>query len=139
MSSPISEDLRAKVAKRAKRRCEYCLIHEDDTYFGCEVDHIISLKHDGPTHFENLAYACFICNRHKGSDLGSMLAPNSPLIRFFNPRIDRWHKHFRLEGSILQALTEIGEVTSRILGFNAPERIIERQSLISVGRYPDLR
>ena len=31
--------------------CEYCLIHEDDTVFGCEVDHIISTKHGGAAHF----------------------------------------------------------------------------------------
>ncbi len=42
--------------------CEYCLIHEDDTFFGCEVDHIISQKHGGPTEPENLAYACLPCN-----------------------------------------------------------------------------
>ena len=66
----ISVALRRTVAKRANRLCEYCLIHEDDTYFGCQVDHIISEKHDGPTDESNLAYACLYCNRNKGSDIG---------------------------------------------------------------------
>jgi hypothetical protein len=135
MGSPVGDDLRTNVAWRAKHRCEYCLIHEDDTYFGCEVDHIISLKHDGPTEFENLAYACLLCNRRKGSDLGSILVPGGPIIRFFNPRIDVWRNHFHLDGAAIRGITEIGEVTSRIFGFNAPERILERQSLIAAGRY----
>ncbi len=49
MSSYISEKLRMLVASRADYLCEYCLIHENDTYFGCEVDHIISIKHGGIT------------------------------------------------------------------------------------------
>lgn len=44
----ISPELRQQVAERANHRCEYCLIHEDDTYLVCQVDHIISEKHGGP-------------------------------------------------------------------------------------------
>jgi 5-methylcytosine-specific restriction endonuclease McrA len=56
----ISEGLRRLVIARADRLCEYCLLHEDDAYFGCEVDHIISEKHDidqYPTP-EALRYMC---------------------------------------------------------------------------------
>jgi HNH endonuclease len=49
MSSYISPALRRLVATRAEYLCENCLIHEDDTFFGCEVDHIISEKHGGQT------------------------------------------------------------------------------------------
>jgi 5-methylcytosine-specific restriction endonuclease McrA len=69
MTSYISADLRQLVASRAAHRCEYCLIDEDDTYLGCQVDHIISEKHGGPTLADNLAYACAFCNRAKGSDM----------------------------------------------------------------------
>ena len=69
----IPAEMRRLVIGRAGRRCEYCLIHEDDTYFGCEVDHVVSEKHGGLTVVENLAYACLACNRFKGSDLGSIL------------------------------------------------------------------
>jgi hypothetical protein len=136
MTNLISDELRSHVASRADHLCEYCLIHEEDTFFGCEVDHIVSLKHGGPTEADNLAYSCLICNRRKGTDLGSILEPNGVLIRFFNPRRDSWKEHFRLDGSIIHPLTEIGEVTARILGFNTPERILERETLIAVGRYP---
>ena len=96
VSNHISDDLRRLVAARAKYLCEYCLVHEEDTYFGCEVDHIISLKHGGPTTAENLAYACAFCNRQKGSDIGSILWQTGEFIRFFNPRTDRWADHFQL-------------------------------------------
>jgi len=65
MSSYVSDDLRELVAARAGRLCEYCLIHEEDTFFQCQVDHIVSVKHRGQTEAENLAYACAICTRNK--------------------------------------------------------------------------
>jgi len=45
MGSEVSQRLRQLVADRAYHVCEYCLIYEDDTFWGCQVDHIISLKH----------------------------------------------------------------------------------------------
>lgn len=63
----LPPELRALVIKRSGGRCEYCLIREDDASFAHEVDHIVSLKHGGETEGFNLAYACFICNRFKGS------------------------------------------------------------------------
>ncbi len=135
----ISAELRRLVRDRAERLCEYCLIHEADTFFGCEVDHIISEKHGGPTTEENLALACLICNRNKGSDIATLLSPTGGLVRFFNPRSDRWSEHFRLDltdGITIVPLTEIGEATARILGFNRPERLLERHSLRQAVRYP---
>ncbi|PKO23231.1 MAG: HNH endonuclease [Chloroflexi bacterium HGW-Chloroflexi-1] len=134
MSSYISDGLRELVARRAEHLCEYCLIHEDDTHFGCQVDHIISVKHGGPTTAENLAYACAFCNRQKGSDVGSVWETGE-FTRFLNPRTDHWADHFRLDGVVIKPLTKIGEVTARILDFNNTNRLLERQELIDLGRY----
>ena len=136
MSRYVSENLRTQVALRAVGFCEYCRIAIEDTYFGGEIDHIISLKHRGQTEFENLALACQPCNRNKGSDLGSLPESSKNLVRFFNPRTDEWDEHFRanLNGDI-EALTEVGEVTMLVLGFNNQERIAERKGLIEIGRY----
>ncbi len=135
-SSTVDKFLRELVASRADRLCEYCLIDENDTFFGCEVDHILSLKHGGPTEADNLAFACLFCNRHKGTDVGSILASNGEFMRFFNPRRDKWFRHFSLEGAFIEAITDIGEVTASILQFNSSERILEREILIALGRYP---
>ena len=134
MARWISDELRQTVADRAKQLCEYCLIGEADTFYGCEVDHIISLKHGGSSEPDNLAYACALCNRAKGSDVGS-ISTTGQFTRFFNPRHDSWDEHFRLEGATIEPLTTIGEVTANILGFNDSARIHEREELIRFGRY----
>ncbi len=69
----VKAALRRIVVARAEGLCEYCLIQDIDTYFGCEIDHIISEKHGGPTTEDNLAYACLFCNKSKGSDVGSIV------------------------------------------------------------------
>jgi HNH endonuclease len=131
----ISVELRRLVSDRADSLCEYYLIPEVDTS-SCQVDHIISVKHGGSTTADNLCYACIFCNLQKGSDLGSINWRTGELVRFFNPRRDFWGEHFRLEEAAIQSVTEIGEVTARILDFNNSERILERQVLIVAGRYP---
>lgn len=45
----------------------------------------------------------------------------------------------RLVGAIIEPLTEIGEGTARILGFNHRDRLLERQTLMAFGRYPSLQ
>ncbi|HSZ58421.1 MAG TPA: HNH endonuclease signature motif containing protein [Tepidisphaeraceae bacterium] len=136
MSSYVPAALRRSVARRAGALCEYCLIHEDDTFLGCQVEHVISEKHGGVTAEANLAYACVFCNRFKGSDLGSVHPASQELVRFFNPRTDRWSQHFRLDGIQIVPLTDIGEVTVRILEMNHPDRLLEREQLLTLGRYP---
>lgn len=135
MTSYVSAALRRQVIERASGLCEYCLIAEEDTWLGCEVDHVISEKHGGQTASENLAMACATCNRAKGSDLGS-IAGNGAFIRFFNPRIDHWGVHFGLDEAIIVAKSLIGEVTARIFQFNSAERLVERDYLCELGRYP---
>jgi hypothetical protein len=138
MSSYINATLRRLVAARAENLCEYCLIHEEDSFFGCEVDHIISEKHGGQTEANNLAYACAFCNRSKGSDVGSIVQGTGIFVRFFNPRRDLWTEHFVLNGVTIHTLSDIGEVTAYILDFNNVERLFERQTLQDIGRYPSV-
>ncbi len=132
----INAELRRLVMARSEGLCEYCLIAEEDTFYGCEVDHIISEKHGGPTAADNLAYACVFCNQAKGSDVGSIHWESGDFVRFFNPRTDRWSDHFVLAGSRIEGRTMIGAVTAGILAFNSNERLLERQTLQGMNRYP---
>jgi 5-methylcytosine-specific restriction endonuclease McrA len=93
VSGDISEELRADVAGRAAHRCEYCLIHEDEAGFPHQVDHIVSRKHGGSSTLDNLAYACVVCNRHKGSDVASIDPRTGETVRLFDPRRDHWAEH----------------------------------------------
>jgi len=131
----ISPEVRRLVASRADSLCEYCLIL-DANGVGFQIDNIISVKHGGATTPDNLAYACIFCNLQKGTDLGSINWQTGELVRFFNPRRDFWGEHFQLNEAVIQPLTDIGEVTARIFDFNNNERILERQALMEVGRYP---
>jgi hypothetical protein len=139
MSSYVSAGLRRQVAERANFLCEYCLIHEEDTFYGCQVDHIISEKHGGASVFDNLAYACASCNQAKGSDIGSLATDSDELTRFFNPRVDRWSEHFRFKDFSIVGTSRIGDATARILGFNSKPRIAERRLLYRFGRNPSPR
>jgi hypothetical protein len=66
MNRHVSEALRQRVRSRAGQVCEYCLMAIADTFFGGEVDHIVSVKHGGPTAADNLAYACHLAIETKG-------------------------------------------------------------------------
>jgi hypothetical protein len=136
VASDINAELRAEVSRRASRRCEYCLIHQDDAGFPHQVDHIVSRKHGGSSTLENLAYACVICNRYKGSDVASVELLTGKRVRLFDPRQDRWAHHFRIDGVRIEPLTDIGSVSARLLRLNAPERLLERRLLQDLGRYP---
>ena len=131
----VSDKIRLRVWQRSSNCCEYCLLNQKATFWTHEIDHIISLKHEGLNIIENLALACFYCNRNKGTDIGSIF--KDELIRFYNPRKDKWTEHFQLDldTAVIQTLTPIGFVTAKILGFNQIERIMERQALIKAGQY----
>lgn len=136
MSERVPATLRRLVQQRAGERCEYCLLAEDDALLPHEPDHIIACKHRGPTDERNLAWACFVCNNHKGSDIASIDIETGQVVRLFNPRIDAWSAHFRLDGARLTPLTPVGRVTEYLLQFNQPDYIELRLLLIRAGRYP---
>ena len=138
MSSYVPAALRRLVVERAGGVCEYCLIDQDDTYFGCEVEHIISEKHGGATPAENLALACAFCNRAKGTDIATLLPNTGQLCRLFHPRTDVWAHDFALDaaGVTILPLSEVGDATVRLLSLNHPDRVLEREALRDVGRYP---
>jgi hypothetical protein len=136
VGNDITEALRNEVGRRAHHRCEYCLIHEDDIAFRPHIDHILSRKHGGLSDIENLAYACVLCNRRKGSDVAAIDGRSSEIVRLFHPRHDRWADHFQLEGCSIRAISDVGGATAELLRFNAPERLAERSLLQSLGSYP---
>jgi hypothetical protein len=132
----IPAAMRRLVIGRANNCCEYCLLHKDDGFIAHEVDHVIAEKHRGKTEAENLCFACFDCNRFKGSDLSSLDIDTDMLVPLFNPRKQEWDEHFRLDGALIYPLTPEGRVTEYLLQLNNEERIIRRSELIDLQRYP---
>lgn len=117
------------VRKRAADRCEYCLLPADVIAFPFQIDHIIARKHGGKTVAENLALACFDCNSHKGPCVAGL--DGVKLTRLFNPRKDRWRRHFHLSKSgSIDGRSGVGRTTIRVLEMNSPLAITLRANLI---------
>ena len=135
-SNSISAQVRQIVIQRALGCCEYCLKHQDFSIYTHEVDHIIAVKHGGETTADNLALSCLSCNRHKGSDFATIDQVTKEIVPLFNPRRQVWNEHFYLEGARIEGKTHIGQGTARLLQFNVPNRVLERQVLMSQGLYP---
>ncbi len=132
----IPESMRRAVIERAQACCEYCLLGANDGVFAHEVDHILSEKHRGQTDLNNLCFACFECNRHKGSDIASLDVDTNTITPLYNPRLDRWSDHFRLVNAWIEPLTAIGRVTTYLLQMNAEEQLALRTVLIDLRAYP---
>jgi HNH endonuclease len=126
------------VAWRAAHRCEYCLIHEDAAGFPHQVDHIVSRKHGGSSTPDNLAYACVVCNRHKGSDVASIDPRTGETVRLFDPRRDRWADHFRLDGALIEPISIIGSATTRLLRLKRSRANLGASTLAKLGQLPAL-
>ncbi|MBO3460397.1 HNH endonuclease [Aetokthonos hydrillicola Thurmond2011] len=135
-SNSIDTEVRKLVIERAAGRCEYCLIHQDFSIYTHEVDHIIAVKHGGETIAENLALSCLSCNRHKGSDFATIDRFTKEIVPLFNPRRLAWDEHFYFEGARIEGKTQIGQGTARLLQFNVPNRVLQRQALINQKQYP---
>lgn len=58
------------------------------------------------------------------------------LVGLFHARRHRWQDHFVLHGAIIEPLTAEGEATVRLLKLNLDKRVVERQLLMTAGRYP---
>lgn len=135
MNRYIPEPLRHEVLERAEYRCEYCKMPQEYSLFPFQIDHIVSLKHDGKTISDNLALACGFCNINKGSDLGTFLDTPTQLVRFYNPRIDQWADHFSFDAGNIFPRSSIGAATIKIFKSNDPHRVMERRLLAQAGLY----
>lgn len=132
----IPQSLRHLVHERARNCCEYCLLNEEDNFLVHEIDHIISENHGGETDADNLCLSCFECNRHKGSDVGSIDPETGNFISFFHPRKNQWNAHFRLNGAVIEPLTPQGRVTVILLNMNSETQVEKRKQRIEMRRYP---
>ena len=84
----IPEPLQEQVRQRANYLCEYCHTNERWQYIRFTIDHVIPPSEGGKDDVNNLALACFHCNRHK-SNLQS--APD-PLLGEIVPLFALWQK-----------------------------------------------
>lgn len=93
-----------------------------------QIDHIIAVKHGGATESANLALACALCNKHKGSDIASIDPETGKVVALYHPRRETWQDHFELgpDGHVTSR-TATGRATVRLLQLNHPDRLAERR------------
>jgi hypothetical protein len=105
-------------------------------YYPHEPDHVIAEKHGGPTSFENVAWSCFYCNRFKGSDLASVDPASQKIALLFHPREQKWNRHFRVSGVLIEDIPASGRAPVALLRLNDTERVTFRPVLIEICHYP---
>jgi hypothetical protein len=136
--SKISESVQAQVRQRAGYLCEYCHASEQWQYVRFTVDHVMPLSLGGVDDLENLALACFHCNRRKTNRLTAVDPQSNEETPLFNPRRQGWHEHFiwSADGLLIVALTAVGRATISTLVLNRERVINIREADKAIGRHP---
>jgi len=125
----VNQATRDRVRERARNRCEYCRLHQDDSPLApLHIEHIIPKKHGGSDSIDNLALACIDCNLHKGANLAGIDPETEELTELFHPRRHHWEVHFEWQGLYLVGKTAIGRTTVRVLNVNGNDQLALRSS-----------
>lgn len=134
----LSEEIQNQVRQRANYLCEYCHASEQWQYVTFTVDHIIPLKLGGSNSLENLALACFHCNRRKSNKITAINLETSQEVNLFNPRQENWQEVFIWSKDKLSiiGLTPQGKATVTALALNRNRVKDIRAADIAVGRHP---
>ena len=82
---------------------------------------------------DNLALACLLCNSYKGPNLAGIDWDKQQIALLFHPRRQRWRRHFRYDGPILEGRTAAGRATVATLRINLPHRVAQREILPNQG------
>jgi hypothetical protein len=134
----ISSQVQHLVRQQANRLCEYCHTSERWQYVRFTIDHVIPLSRGGSDNPDNLALACFHCNRRKADKLTALDPVSGEEVPLFNPRRDAWGKHFiwSSDGLFIIGLTPTGRATVEALELNRERVINIRAADQMVGRHP---
>lgn len=134
----IPRATRRQVRARARQRCEYC--QHPDNYscapFVCE--HVWPRVRGAGNSPADLAWACPACNSHKYSKTHARDPQTGRLVLLFNPRHQRWSRHFAWSDDALfvHGRTATGRATVVALHLNRPERVNLRLALRALGEHP---
>jgi hypothetical protein len=132
----MNQALVTLVRRRARQCCEYCRLPQTHSAIPFEIDHIIARKHGGPTAPDNLAFACFYCNSAKGANVADYDPDTGKLAALFNPRRQKWTRHFYWNGPRLLGRTRTGRATIAVLAINDPAFLALREARLAAGLFP---
>lgn len=138
MPRKISPFVREQVRRRAKYLCEYCHTDERWQLVPFTIDHVVPISQSGIDSLENLALACFHCNRRKSNKLIVFNKQLNQTTEIFDPRQMNWEEHFiwSSNGLNIVSLTEIGNATLQLLDLNRERVLRLRQADVEINRHP---
>jgi 5-methylcytosine-specific restriction endonuclease McrA len=93
---------------------------------------------DGADELDNLALACFHCNRRKSDKQFAVDPETGQTVPLFNPREHQWSDHFiwSADGFRIIPRTAIGRATATLLELNRERVRRIRAADVSVHRHP---
>jgi len=108
------------IRQRANGLCEYCHTSEQWQYVRFTIDRVISAAKGGTDNLDNLALACFHCNRRKSDRITAFDPESGEEAPLFNPRKNTWKDHFIWSDDGIQIIgvTAIGWTTVSTLDLN---------------------
>lgn len=138
MPPKLSADIRAEVRERAGFLCEHCHTDERWQLVQFTIDHVVPLADGGTDDPENLALACFHCNRKKSNKQKVFDPITSETFPIFSPRTMIWSEHFgwSRDSLIIVPKSECGKVTIELLKLNRDRILQIRQDDKLVHRHP---
>jgi hypothetical protein len=134
----IPKRIQDAVRVRANYLCEYCHTAEKWQYIPFTVDHILPITEGGANDLNNLALACFHCNRRKSNLITAIDPDTNEPVALFNPRQHSWSDHFCWSQDRLRitAKTPIGRATVATLDLNRERVLRLRAADLLVSRHP---
>jgi len=126
------------IRQRANGLCEYCHISEQWQYVRFTIDRVIPAAKGGTDNLDNLALACFHCNRRKSDRITAFDPESGEEVPLFNPRKNAWKDHFIWSDDGIQIIgvTAIGRATVSTLELNRNRVLNIRLADKMIGRHP---
>ena len=140
MAIYLSKALRQRLVTIDDHRCAYCGTPQANSGNPMVVDHLQPRSKGGATIFENLCFACYLCNLFKGSQTQAIDPLSGEIAPLFSPRSDRWSEHFVWNEASLHilGLTSIGRATVIALRMNNTVIVDARRNWVRLGWRPDV-
>lgn len=132
----ISDALRRRVIAAANNRCGSCLVPQDLIPIRLTIEHILPRCAGGSSEEYNLWLSCSTCNNYKGSQMTASAPQSGRQITLFNPRRQRWSRHFRWSEDGLIGKTATGQATVDALQLNNGLALNARRFWMHVGKHP---
>jgi hypothetical protein len=134
----VPRPVRRIVRDRARNRCEYCQHPASHSSASFTCDHITPRVRGAGNTPDELAWACYACNGHKSAKTHATDPQTGRNVQLFNPRRQRWERHFRWSSDSLHIIgrTATGRATIEALHLNRIGRLNLRHLLFIASLHP---